>query len=264
MGFLDKIKQQATDVASTVAEKTQETAKVGQLQMQLRSLKGEEKEAHADFGRQAYGLHRDGALAERSGELASGAARIADLQSQIAAKEQEIADTKGDEDSATVEGSAEEVAEPAASPPSLHRLRRGASAAAAAPNRVASEPPGGRARWTRARGDSTPTSSDEFDTGSRSSNSSVDLGARERLVREQRLGEPVELRTVIGRPSAPSDQARSVISRCSRVAHLLGLLRERVVVGAHLQERVVAPMPQSNTITRAIAWRDRGRRRRRW
>jgi hypothetical protein len=119
MGFLDKIKQQATDVASTVAEKTQETAKVGQMQMQLRSLKGEEKEAFADFGRQAYGLHRDGALAERSGELASGAARIADLQSQIAAKEQEIADVKGDEDSETVEGSAEEVAEPAAeaSPP---------------------------------------------------------------------------------------------------------------------------------------------------
>ena len=75
MGFLDKIKQQATDVASQVAEKTQETAKVGQLQMQLRSLKGEEKDAHADFGRQAYGLHREGALSERSGELASGAAR---------------------------------------------------------------------------------------------------------------------------------------------------------------------------------------------
>lgn len=116
MGFLDKIKQQATDVASTVAEKTQETAKTGQLQMQLRSLKGEEKEAFADFGRQAYGLHRDGALAERSGELASGAARIADLQSQVAAKEQEIADVKGDE-SDTVEGSAEEVPEPAASAP---------------------------------------------------------------------------------------------------------------------------------------------------
>ena len=114
MGFLDKIKQQATDVASTVAEKTQETAKTGQLQMQLRSLKGEEKEAFADFGRQAYGLHRDGALAERSGELASGAARIADLQSQIAAKEQEVADMKGDEGSETVEGSAEEVADPAA------------------------------------------------------------------------------------------------------------------------------------------------------
>jgi chromosome segregation ATPase len=117
MGFLDKIKQQATDVASTVAEKTQETAKVGQMQMQLRSLKGEEKEAFADFGRQAYGLHRDAALAERSGELASGAARIADLQSQIAAKEQEIADVKGEEGSDTVEGSAEEVSEPATSAP---------------------------------------------------------------------------------------------------------------------------------------------------
>ena len=117
MGFLDKIKQQATDVASTVAEKTQETAKVGQMQMQLRSLKGEEKEAFADFGRQAYGLHRDRALAERAGELASGAARIADLQSQIAVKEQEIADLKGDEGSETVEGSAEEVAEPASEAP---------------------------------------------------------------------------------------------------------------------------------------------------
>jgi len=117
MGFLDKIKQQATDVASTVAEKTQETAKAGQLQMQLRSLKGEEKEAFTDFGRQAYGLHRDGALAERSGELASGAARIADLQQQVAAKEQEIADVKGEDASDTLEGSAEEVAEPAASTP---------------------------------------------------------------------------------------------------------------------------------------------------
>ena len=117
MGFLDKIKQQATDVASQVAEKTQETAKVGQLQMQLRSLKGEEKDAHADFGRQAYGLHREGALSERSGELASGAARIADLQSQIAAKEQEIADVKGDDESDTVEGSAEEVHDQAASEP---------------------------------------------------------------------------------------------------------------------------------------------------
>jgi hypothetical protein len=117
MGLLDKIVQQATDVASTVAEKTQETAKAGQLQMQLRSLKGDEKEAYADFGRQAYGLHRENALAERPGELASGAARIADLQEQIAAKEQEIADVKGEVGSDTVEGSAEEVREPAVPEP---------------------------------------------------------------------------------------------------------------------------------------------------
>ena len=48
MGFLDKIKQQATDVATVVVEKTTDTAKTGQLQMQLRSLKGEEKEAPLD------------------------------------------------------------------------------------------------------------------------------------------------------------------------------------------------------------------------
>ena len=124
MGFLDEIKQQATDVASTVAEKTQDTAKTVQLQFQLRTLKGEEKEAFADFGRQAHGLHRDSALAERSGELASGAARIADLQSQIAAKEQEIADVKGDDGSETVEGSAEEVAEPDRGREGIPRRRR--------------------------------------------------------------------------------------------------------------------------------------------
>ncbi len=123
MGFLDKIKQQATDVASTVAEKTQETAKVGQLQMQLRSLKGEEKEALADFGRQAYGLHKDGALTTRAGELASASARIADLQTQIADKEQEIADVKGEDSSDTVESSAEEVTEPAAQPSAAEPTR---------------------------------------------------------------------------------------------------------------------------------------------
>ena len=48
MGFLDKIKQQATDVASTVVEKTQETAKTGQLQIQLRSLKNDERDALAE------------------------------------------------------------------------------------------------------------------------------------------------------------------------------------------------------------------------
>ena len=122
MGFLDKLKQQATDVASTVAEKTQETAKVGQLQVQLRNLRGEERDALNEFGREAYNLHEAGALAERSGELAGAAAKIADIRAQIADKEQEIAavrsDGGGDDDDATpgetVESSAEEVAEPAA------------------------------------------------------------------------------------------------------------------------------------------------------
>jgi len=120
MGFLDKLKQQATDVASTVAEKTQETAKVGQLQVQLRNLRGEERDALNEFGREAYNLQEAGALAERSGELAGAAAKIADLRAQIADKEKEIAavrsDSGGDGDTPgeTVESSAEEVPEPPA------------------------------------------------------------------------------------------------------------------------------------------------------
>jgi hypothetical protein len=120
MGFLDKLTQQASGVASTVAEKTQEVAKVGQLQVQLRNLNGEERDAMIEFGREAFNLHQAGALAERSGELAGPAAKIVDIRAQIAAKEQEIAAVKSDgssDDGAvasdTVESSAEEVADPA-------------------------------------------------------------------------------------------------------------------------------------------------------
>jgi len=126
MGFLDKLTQQASEVASTVAEKTQEVAKVGQLQVQLRNLHGEERDALVEFGREAFNLHQAHALAERSGELAGPAARIDDIRSQIAAKEQEIAALKsagstddGAPASDTVESSAEEVADaaPAAETP---------------------------------------------------------------------------------------------------------------------------------------------------
>jgi hypothetical protein len=125
MGFLDKLTQQASGVASTVAEKTQEVAKVGQLQVQLRNLNGEERDALVEFGREAFNLHQTGALAERSGELAGPAAKIVDIRAQIAAKEQEIAAVKSDGStgdaaaSDTVESSAEEVADaPAAETPS--------------------------------------------------------------------------------------------------------------------------------------------------
>jgi hypothetical protein len=119
MGFLDKVRQQATDVASTAAEKTQETAKLVQLQVQLRNLRGEEKDALHEFGRESHNLYQAGALAERSGELAGAAAKIADLRAQVAAKEEEIAAVRSSDDgdeagSDTVETSAEEVSEPAA------------------------------------------------------------------------------------------------------------------------------------------------------
>src|SRR6185312_12209741 len=142
MGFLDKLTQQASDVASTVAEKTQEVAKSGQLQVQLRNLKGEERDALTEFGREAFNLHEANALAERSGELAGAAARIADIRAQIAAKEQEIAAVKSDGGdggapaSDTVESSAEEVADsPAAdaTPTAARPPRARAGAAALSP-----------------------------------------------------------------------------------------------------------------------------------
>jgi len=113
MGFLDKIKQQATDVASTVVEKTQETAKTGQLQIQLRSLKNDERDALADLGAAMM------ALGETPPSLTEQAAKVRDLRDQIAAKEQEIADVREREQAAepaaaatdTVESDAEEVAE---------------------------------------------------------------------------------------------------------------------------------------------------------
>jgi hypothetical protein len=110
VGFLDKLRQQASDVASTVAEKTQETAKVGQLQVQLRNLRSEEKDALADFGREAYDQHAAGTLGNASAALAAAATRIAEVRSRIAAKEHELNEVRQHEaEGSTVESTAEEV-----------------------------------------------------------------------------------------------------------------------------------------------------------
>lgn len=116
MGFLDKLKQQATDVATTVVEKTQETAKTGQLQIQLRNLKAEEKEALADLG---AGLM---ALGDVPPTLSDQASRVREVREKISAKESEIAEVReGDDEPAaastastgdTVESDAVEVSEP--------------------------------------------------------------------------------------------------------------------------------------------------------
>jgi chromosome segregation ATPase len=118
MGFLDKIKQQATDVATTVVEKTQETAKTGQLQMQLRSLKNEEKDALADLGAAMM------ALGETPASLSDQADRVRQVRLRIAEKESEIAEVREAEGEGepstsappstpadTVESDAEEVVE---------------------------------------------------------------------------------------------------------------------------------------------------------
>ena len=110
MGFLDKIKQQATDVASTVVEKTHETAKTGQFQMQLRTLKNEEKEALVDLGVALM------ALGDIPAALSEPATAVRDARERIAAKEAEIAEMRESDDAPaatgeTVESDAEEVVE---------------------------------------------------------------------------------------------------------------------------------------------------------
>ncbi len=110
MGLLDRVKQQVTDVASTVAEKTQETAKVGQLQVQLRNLRNEERDAFAEFGREAYRLQQAGMLAEGSTDLTASSTRIADVQARIVEKEGEIAGARGTEGGGDPEGTVESSA----------------------------------------------------------------------------------------------------------------------------------------------------------
>src|SRR3954454_25179839 len=97
MGFLDKIKQQATDGASTVVEKTQETAKTGQLQMQLRNLRSEEKEAFEALGGAAFTLHQEGRLGEEAAGLDAAVATMKYVQSRIVDKEAQTSALKDEE-----------------------------------------------------------------------------------------------------------------------------------------------------------------------
>ena len=112
MSFLDKIKQQATDVATTVVDKTQETAKTGQAQIQLRNLKSEEKDALVALGRETHRLHQEGKLAgaKAADTLDSLVASVNDVRTRISAKEDELTSKSTDEaPGETVESEAEEV-----------------------------------------------------------------------------------------------------------------------------------------------------------
>ena len=117
MGFLDKLKTQATDVAGTLVEKTQETTRTAQIQVQLRSLRSEEKDLLAEFGREAYRLHQEGTLGGASPELTTTAAKIADVRTRLEEKQAEAAETRGEgrpADENTVEGEAEEIVDASA------------------------------------------------------------------------------------------------------------------------------------------------------
>ena len=122
MGLLDKVKQQATDIASTVVEKTQETAKTGQLQMQLRNLKGELKDAQAEVGKEIHRLHKTGDLGEVPPSVQPLLDKSNDIEQKVSDKEAEIAAASKTEAEAgtatgeTVDGTAEEVSDADAAP----------------------------------------------------------------------------------------------------------------------------------------------------
>ena len=202
MGFLDKLMQEASDVASTVAEKTQEVARSGQLQVQLRNLHGDERDALNEFGREAYSLYEANALAERSGELAGAAAKIADLRAQIAAKEQEIAAVKSDGQvrhgrvrHGRELGRRGVRAAPAAEPAAAEPAADAPPADNGATGLAALRPAGLRRPHGQHRLDA------DVERGVRlrleALEQPVDLGPLERLGRKQRVREPVEVLAVV-------------------------------------------------------------------
>ena len=110
MGFLDKSSSRRRTWRPRRREDHRH-GQDGQLQMQLRSLKGEEKEALADLGAAMI------ALGETPDSLADQTAKVHELRDKVSAKEQEIADVRQAEGAAadgsaeTVESEAEEVAD---------------------------------------------------------------------------------------------------------------------------------------------------------
>lgn len=123
MSLFEKLKSQATEVATTVVEKTQDTAKTGQLQLQLRNLRSEERDALVRLGDLAHTLVSEGRVDEAASELQPLASVVTDVRERIAKREAELAEkrqTEGEaaaDDDGTVESTAEEIAEGAEAPP---------------------------------------------------------------------------------------------------------------------------------------------------
>jgi hypothetical protein len=97
MGFLDKVKEKASEVASDAGRAT----KVAQAQMKVKSLQGEIEHAKKDLGDVAFDLIEKGELTNVAFD--EPLAKIRATQVQIDEKEAEIAALKA-------EGSAEGTA----------------------------------------------------------------------------------------------------------------------------------------------------------
>jgi hypothetical protein len=114
MGFLDRVKEIATDglekgkeLASDGLEKGQELAKSQQLKTELKKLDAQLDDAYAAYGRKAFEAAEAGALSAEA--LAADGQAIRDAKAAVDAKQAEI-DALGSEEAA-----AEPVAETPAS-----------------------------------------------------------------------------------------------------------------------------------------------------
>lgn len=90
MGFLDKMKETAGDIA----DDTVRAGKLAQAQLKLRSLQGELDAAIKEFGTVAHGLFATGAIAHA--DLDGPGRRIAVAEQAIVDKNAEIAALKAE------------------------------------------------------------------------------------------------------------------------------------------------------------------------
>src|SRR5207342_170880 len=92
--LFDKLRTQATEVASNVVVKTQGTAKTGQLQLQLRNLRSEERDALVRLGTLTHTLHVEGRMDEAATELQPLVSVVTDVRERIAKREAELAEMR--------------------------------------------------------------------------------------------------------------------------------------------------------------------------
>lgn len=112
MGFLDRVKEIATDglekgkeLASDGLEKGQELAKSQQLKNELKKLDAQLDDAYAAYGRKAFEAAEAGALSADT--LAAEAQAIRDAKASAEAKQAEIDALGTTEDEAAAEPAAE-------------------------------------------------------------------------------------------------------------------------------------------------------------
>jgi len=115
MGFFDKVKEKAGDIASDTAR----AGKVAQAQMKIKSIQGDIEKAKVEIGAAALELIEKGELSNPAFD--AGLAKVKEARASIAAKEAEIAELKAqgaDDAEAAPPADAPAAEEPPATPES--------------------------------------------------------------------------------------------------------------------------------------------------